>query len=208
MKVYSTIAFGLIAFSIPTLAAPAPPASSPTEASTNDYRMGPMVPMQFRGSTVEGGPDMELHGTAEQVITHLNKVHPGWEEEMESLDAIQKGALKARGWAGPPICFNTPGSDARAHIILGDGVSHLRRLGNQLCGTPANSCSRVSCSWYSAIYLCSDRNDPVGVPCNRIADAAESIANVCQKPGLWWQPARGHLSDTDGYTIVVRGDGC
>jgi hypothetical protein len=75
------------------------------------------------------------------------------------------------GW--PPGYIPTPD-----FLALVAGIEYLRGISGN-CRAPPRSCSRVSCSWGSAIYYCNDNAGEFWVPCRSLGDIAASIVTEC-----------------------------
>ncbi|CAI4220185.1 unnamed protein product [Parascedosporium putredinis] len=83
-----------------------------------------------------------------------------------------------------------------------NGISYLYGLGNGGCRAPAGwgGCSRTSCSYNAAIWLCNDRTVPVTIPCKYVADNAAGIHEKC-KHWVYDPPApRRTNGEYDYYT--------
>ncbi|KAK6519254.1 hypothetical protein TWF281_003090 [Arthrobotrys megalospora] len=192
MKLSTAIALSLISLFVPALAAPSPAFSG--------------VPMHVSGPVVPGGPNVELDGTAEEIVAKLDKLHPGWQKEQTTTG---KRSLETRYWRGTPKCERIGGNGALEHHIQ-SGINHLNNLGERQCGAPARDCSRVSCSHGSAIFLCSNRDHPISVPCNRIGGAAQRIKDDCTNRTFTFfgYYVDGQWENTDGYTVYIRDGVC
>ncbi|KAK6507774.1 hypothetical protein TWF481_006197 [Arthrobotrys musiformis] len=195
MKFSTTIYLGFISLLTPTLAIPTPSISMPLGSEGSMHVKGPVVP---------GGPNMDFDGTVEEVIEKMGEMNPEWERQQGPGKA-----LESRYWRGAPKCVNIGGKGALAHRI-DEGVRHLEGLGSRICSAPASDCSRVSCSYGSAIFLCSNRDRPADVPCERIGAAAKRIREDCTDPAFTFfgNYVDGHWIDTDGYAVYVRDGNC
>ncbi|KAK6335769.1 hypothetical protein TWF730_003145 [Orbilia blumenaviensis] len=191
MKFSTTMVLSLAALIAPSLAVPAPVIGTAMKVT------GPIVP---------GGTNVELSGTAEEVIAQLDKLHPGWQNEQPPSE---KRPLQARYWKDTPKCERIGGKGALHHAIK-EGATHLKNLGNRGCGAAPHDCSRVSCSHGSAVFLCNNNNYPLVVPCNRIGEATDRIADDCidNTFTIFGKYVDGQWSDTDGYTVFVRDGSC
>lgn len=99
---------------------------------------------------------------------------------------------------------------AAKYTEIRNGIRYLRQLTS---GKPANgpgpgACSRVSCSYKSAIYWCNDDNDRKELDSwEKVASNAEVVMHLCvwKLDGGVYQ-TRGQLFDPDGWNVIVRGD--
>ncbi|KAI1506171.1 hypothetical protein F5X99DRAFT_404218 [Biscogniauxia marginata] len=92
-----------------------------------------------------------------------------------------------------------------------EGIQYLRTLGPSLARVepgPAR-CDRVSCSWDSAIWLCNDRTDVLGVNWTDVADFAQAIQSNCH--GMGYRMAGEFDDDQDwntGWNVVIGASDC
>ncbi|KAK6343603.1 hypothetical protein TWF730_011194 [Orbilia blumenaviensis] len=196
MKVSTSVILGLVALLSPASGAPA--ATDPSSVTNV---------LTITGSIVPGGPELNLTGTLEELIPKIKEVYPNW-DPLANPDT-EKRSIEARYFQGSPTCWQAGDWDAAWKQLLAYNVPYLQNLGNAACGHSAvQECTRVSCSWGNAIYLCGKKS--VGVPCKRIGDAAKTIAEKC----YWSEPldinrwTRGYWADTTGYYVKVAGDRC
>ncbi|KAL5324510.1 hypothetical protein ACEPPN_009056 [Leptodophora sp. 'Broadleaf-Isolate-01'] len=105
-------------------------------------------------------------------------------------------------------CFPIPGTNwpkADSNCIW-EGIDYLRK-GAPFCWVNAHTCARISCSWNSAIYLCSDYGATWGHSCKYISGYAEDLIHSCTETniGASWT---GREFDTDNYSVYVMSDRC
>ncbi|KAK1760059.1 hypothetical protein QBC47DRAFT_408176 [Echria macrotheca] len=113
-----------------------------------------------------------VNGTVQQVLAHIQQTYPDYDPLVSSADnetsAIQLANLTSQTCGGFQVCPSG---------YINQGIDYLRTVkGKPHIGPGPNQCSRVSCSYDSAIYWCNDSDrelylDNFGV----IADAAKSI---------------------------------
>lgn len=112
-----------------------------------------IVPLDWEVE-VSPGKIATLNGTVQEVIAQAQAINPGFalqEIGPEPVKKRRRGPLSRRE---VKFCNNFGAADVGAIL---EGVSYLRRLGgsaNMKAGPRV--CSRVSCSYDSAIYLCND----------------------------------------------------
>ncbi|PHH91515.1 hypothetical protein CDD83_184 [Cordyceps sp. RAO-2017] len=92
-----------------------------------------------------------------------------------------------------------------------EGISYLRGLERE-AWLPAgpNACSRVSCSWGSAIWWCNiDSSPKLFGSFKAIADAAQHIMDHCPvKTYIHSSHVGGQLVHSDRWTVAVKADTC
>lgn len=111
------------------------------------------------------GTTLKVNGTVEKLVHELNKSYPDWENDESIIArALPAAEVAARDTSPNPLskraiwthhyCHYYDHYPARTTDIRA-GISYLRRLG----GGPwlgSRTCSRISCSYDSAIWLCND----------------------------------------------------
>ena len=91
------------------------------------------------------------------------------------------------------------------YSLFDEGIGYLKDLtdNEKICGSHKKGCSRVSCSWGAAIYLCNDsEEDQNEVECAAIARSVERLRDGCnnglpmkkKKKVLGWQAGPNSLS--------------
>lgn len=146
-------------------------------------------------------------------MKQVHKVNPDY--DFDNND----GGLEARGWPDREVREKdcNRGKHARGYWI-DEGIKYLRNLKGQ-CTLPETTCSRVSCSWNSAIWVCwnplpdSPRN--LKAAWNYVADYADGVASGawCPREPQLHDPftknlVRGKVWDPKGMAVVVREARC
>jgi hypothetical protein len=151
-----------------------------------------------------------LNGTVQEVRAHLLELNPNYDTEFAAAaNKSEVPAVVPRGSDNPPnvvICnvFDKPEGRAFVEYLM-EGLRYLRSISGQpTLGPGPGTCSRVSCSYDSAIYWCNDVIIFFNVELERvrrliakqnlftkvlpgfynIADGAEQIIDQCQ----FWNP--------------------
>ncbi|KAH7380835.1 hypothetical protein BKA64DRAFT_727540 [Cadophora sp. MPI-SDFR-AT-0126] len=86
-----------------------------------------------------------------------------------------------------------------------DGISYLQKV-TALCWVEGNKCSRISCSYKSAISLCNVTPVRKGLSCSNMASYAQDILNKCTYDVGIMRFVGGQAWDTEGYNINVYRD--
>lgn len=114
-----------------------------------------------------GGPPVVLNGTVEEVHAELLRLNPNWDSDFPQRVARsqdQDWTLEKRTdfSMANTLCDATWGS---AHDgPISEGIERLERIGGvPRLGPGPGKCSRVSCSWDSAIWWCNDVGPPLSL---------------------------------------------
>jgi hypothetical protein len=115
------------------------------------------------------------------------------------------------------INCNVGGWGPAGTTTIQQGMAYLRGLGNRGCRVGGRSCTRISCSYRSAIWLCNDNDWEIAPACNYLLEYAGNIIGKCKRTnyfscrtcpfGVWTDHVTGQQFDTDRYNIIVREDG-
>ncbi|EPS45530.1 hypothetical protein H072_443 [Dactylellina haptotyla CBS 200.50] len=122
--------------------------------------------------------------------------------KFSTIVTLTAAALSNYASAAPAADFGA--LTTKAEIVpryLKDAQSAIK------CGSAARTCTRVWCDGGAAIEICNDLTSSITVPCQKVADAADSIAKDCRNHASL-ETTRGQWFDTVGYNIVVRYGGC
>ncbi|SPO01665.1 uncharacterized protein DNG_04338 [Cephalotrichum gorgonifer] len=170
----------------------------------------------FTGDFGPNGVTMTLNGTIEEVIGQAEAMQPGFTKKINKLiaDRHNDAAGIAAGddsWRHRLVATKDCALDgwAKEYRIL-QGIDYLNSLPNGVVQLEKYGCSRVSCSYNSAIYLCwqpfAGAPDLYTPSWAYVADYAEGIVREwCPKDdgrvrGKAWYPK--------GMAVHVRKDNC
>ncbi|KAG9250323.1 uncharacterized protein F5Z01DRAFT_677884 [Emericellopsis atlantica] len=134
------------------------------------------------------GETFSMEGTVEQVHQELTRRNPNYladfgieldERDDDSNDALVTRDTCHSEWHSIVCGWDSPIAETKA---IRAGISYLRGVpGKPHLGAGPGNCSRVSCSYSSAIYWCNDRNKAWSLGSfNSIAKGAQCIYNDCQ----------------------------
>ncbi|KAL4924954.1 uncharacterized protein BDV17DRAFT_294903 [Aspergillus undulatus] len=195
--------------------------ASPT-GPTVEIPKSTVTEMTWDVQAFPNGPTLTLTGTVEQVHAQLVGLNPNYDNEdfgteFESADAdplnpVANTALSAdandrrREWH---FCMPQGSMRNMAWVPrIKEGISYLRKVK----GKPklrAGACSRVSCSWESAIWWCNDNSEEKTLPSyNNIAQGATDILNKCADLEHPAKPFGGSLDHPDQWRVVVKKGDC
>ncbi|KAF5686959.1 tol [Fusarium circinatum] len=187
------------------------------QAVDNPLKGYKVVPMEWTGSSEEGANPVTLTGTAEEVVSQIQKLNPDYvfpdnttEPEMEKRSQ------------GHIICKvgRFGAMDVRAAHRERD---YLRSLGNNVChvGAGPRTCTKIACATGDAIILCNDNGHAISPRCSYLADYIDHIIRACSwtvnSPPCTTRPCgpswsvdmvRGQQFDSDNYNVIVAKDTC
>ncbi|KAL3464647.1 hypothetical protein BJX64DRAFT_286138 [Aspergillus heterothallicus] len=191
MRAQSTSAFwaliailtllAMVASALPALA-PLGPATIKDEFVVPSWEVAP-----YPGAT-----PIFLNGTVEQVYAKLLEINPNYDDDWngETMNGVVEPELETRDVDHKIECLRDIGPTQK---FIKAGIRYLRKI-NGRPHLPAGECSRVSCSYNSAIYWCNDKDHDAYLPSfNNIADGAQVILNICFNTKNDWKRARGIL---------------
>jgi hypothetical protein len=181
-----------------------------------------MVPSTFIGSY--GGHGFNLNGTVQEVMAQLEEKHPGVhleKREMMSLHVRDKVRFHyssshnstSHSQIMPPLCIPITGWNWQntGMEYINAGIYYLTNLNGRL-GMPPKSCSRISCSYNSAIYLCNDNDYHIEPASAYIASYAKDLVDLCTTGSFDKFPkyryTGGQEFGNDGYNVIVKHDNC
>ncbi|PMD64196.1 uncharacterized protein K444DRAFT_626073 [Hyaloscypha bicolor E] len=162
----------------------------------------------FRGEV--NGHAFEETGTVQEVWATLKARHPEFE-----LDATAVAERKEkRDKVLPPLCIPVAGQDwnfAEAAAI-DDGINYLKGLKSTL-SIAGNTCSRISCSYNSAIHWCNDNNGEVSADSGYLASFAQDLQDHCQHcissgHSFFCVVGGQEFEDDEHYNVIVRDASC
>ncbi|KAK3385264.1 hypothetical protein B0H63DRAFT_472630 [Podospora didyma] len=164
------------------------------ELRTADELNGlPITDMIFEGPITEGGPVVNLTGTAQSI--YERSFAPKSEVTGSDLDDrdLDTRANDINCKQGSPVNFSQ----------CYEGISYLRRLGRAWCGAGPFSCARVSCSNDCGMFLCNAGNTAFRASCSDIANDMMGIRRECGRPrGRGRTVAAGQMSFGNHYTYL------
>ncbi|KAG4425483.1 hypothetical protein IFR04_001402 [Cadophora malorum] len=180
----------------------------------------PVEPMEFN-LTIDGTP-FAGHGTIQQVYAQYTTSHPSFKlPEYLSLGAAL--ALKAKNdrvqgtvaaeveKRGKSSVFCLPNPQVQWVMAPESGVwqniNFLRGVQPDLCRFAARSCRKLACANSASIFVCNWNDSTLWRACSYMGSYAEDIINRCpQYRSVGY--VGGQEDDTDGYSVIVRGDPC
>ncbi|KAK4160029.1 hypothetical protein QBC43DRAFT_338541 [Cladorrhinum sp. PSN259] len=178
------------------------------------------VEMSWEVEIAPGGPTMIMNGTVQQVHAQLLQVNPNYDSDFAQITAARKAAAAA-ATITTRVLKRDPHTDCDIYDItesalkfrILEGVDYLHHVrGQPFLGPGPRTCSRVSCSYGSAILWCNDSPDTKTLPSfDIIADAANEIVTNCPEmdtPALGVYTISGQRWFDDQWNVIVRGTRC
>lgn len=178
-----------------------------------------------------GGRHMNFTGTIQEAIAQIAGVNPDWMEQFNfttNLDTTLTicattnftttvKTINSHARAGPqlktefynnPLCKTDWIKSAKFDAIM-DGINYLHKVkGQPSLPSGPGQCSRVSCSWNSAILWCNDNPFDFSLDAfGRIADGAWFLMKNC---GQAWgsHQTGGQAFSPDGWNVIVKYANC
>ncbi|KAK3312909.1 hypothetical protein B0H66DRAFT_607968 [Apodospora peruviana] len=118
--------------------------------SAEEGPTSPLVPMQFAGPLVVGGPEVKLEGTAQEIYEQIIKLNPSydpqaakgvtkaqWKEENTKITLGTRSESPSNGLEARQSYECNLGGWVRTWGDCIEGLTYLRRLGNAWCRAPA-----------------------------------------------------------------------
>ncbi|KAK4210111.1 hypothetical protein QBC37DRAFT_293148 [Rhypophila decipiens] len=167
--------------------------------------------MTWKVDPFNNGTIVEITGTVQDVIAELYKINPQYLEHHFMVDDDSDKLTITHKQDNHVICNPRPGHWVHARYYpIQDGISYLRQIGGrpELSAGPG-TCSRVSCSWKSAIWWCNDDDKPMSLDSfGDIADCAQEIVDICHKRDQWEFYVVGQNFNDGNWNCIVRGANC
>lgn len=166
----------------------------------------------FTGPFGPEGEVLTFNGTVEDVVKQVLEVNPDY-----NFNATDTG-IEARGWPDRRVARTDCNfRDFARGYWINEGIKYLRYL-NGRWGLDAGECTRVSCSWNSAIWVCFHPDGSTKrfeKNWQYVADYADGIASGawCPREEQPYDPftqylVRGKVWDPEGLSVSIRKDKC
>ncbi|KAH6842263.1 hypothetical protein B0I37DRAFT_194902 [Chaetomium sp. MPI-CAGE-AT-0009] len=186
-------------FSMGALAAPNP---------RQDYQYSDL---EWRVET-SPGHTVTVNGTIEALVTQLLQQQGAADPDTDSNAPEATTPTIARRTAdfsrGSYYCG---GPWPYAHMAAyWEGLRYLRSITGEVRVPPGpRMCSRVSCSYGAAVWICNDRTDELRLDAfARIADGVSYIIGRCATTAWGTTQVAGQVFHPDLWNVIVRRDDC
>ncbi|EMR72462.1 putative secreted protein [Eutypa lata UCREL1] len=106
----------------------------------------------FHGRVVDGGQNVTLKGTVEQIVAQIKRVNPTYFARNSTIKASDHDESKAEAGKSTLFCNLPDGAPGYIEPIE-EAIQYLGAL-NGYCGASPGpgACGRISCSYQSAIW--------------------------------------------------------
>ncbi|KAK8079396.1 hypothetical protein PG997_007214 [Apiospora hydei] len=136
----------------------------------------PISKMIWRGQIEAGRPEMSFNGTVQEVVAQIRLIKPDFPAGLNTSTPLPNKD------DGHEVQCGVGGSGTADVTYINDGINYLHGIpGN--CGVSAGNpgtCARISCSYNSGIWLCSENGQQVLWSCSALGDIAENDCFTCQ----------------------------
>ena len=189
-----------------------------------------MYPASFTGDFGPNGETMTLNGTIQEVMAQIEDINPGFTAEINKQIAMSNAAADADADVGPrgeddawrerkvakKDCMGNAGRCLKNRLL--EGVEYLYKVPKNKARLEARGCTRVSCSWDAAIFMCWEpfKGAPkvYEQPWWYVGDYAKGIAlewcptSRSDSGGRILEFVHGKTWDPKGLAVHVRKDRC
>ncbi|KFX92339.1 hypothetical protein V490_05438 [Pseudogymnoascus sp. VKM F-3557] len=111
-----------------------------------------LADMTYVGPVTPGGKDYTLVGDAKDIHEQILALNPSYSIDDFNIPAPQDAQLVDRSVVSNQCDVSTRYAQQAA---TKEGIKHLNSLGAGYCRLGPTVCTRVTCSWNSAIYYCN-----------------------------------------------------
>ncbi|KAL4956668.1 hypothetical protein BDW69DRAFT_181340 [Aspergillus filifer] len=171
-----------------------------------------------KSKPIRDGPILTLTGTIEKVHAQLREINPNYDEDWKNVPESDDfsgfspstviDVLKAAADQKVLSCSKASESTANRKRIE-EGIDYLRKRKGQVTVTtyPTYRCSRVSCSYNSAIFWCNESKMDLTLDSTKpIADAAPYVLDNCNYPKR--DQVKGHAVYPGAWRTILQGSDC
>ncbi|EGD84880.1 hypothetical protein H112_08597 [Trichophyton rubrum D6] len=164
--------------------------------------------MIYTGPVTPGGDNVTLEGTIQEIFHQILKLNPSYKPEdfPDAPHSPRKVSSKLEKRIPGDIICDPSGTKRAWRKHIEEGVAYLKRAPQaSLCRVRNRSCSRISCSWDSGIFLCNDRDSWFEEFCPLLGNYADEILRGCQQSRT---KVAGQKFDPQNYNVLVKFDKC
>ncbi|KAI1763251.1 hypothetical protein GGR53DRAFT_531702 [Hypoxylon sp. FL1150] len=158
----------------------------------------------WMGNVTADGPEVSLTGASfHDIEAQIRQANPGFEwpaDETPEWSTINKDI--------DHLSCNLPQFWWAVKFRIQEGIDYLNGKTGR-CYIPAGPqyCTRISCSYHSAIFWCNDNDHAVWIDCNLWSSYAQAIIDKCtvDDPS---QDVKGQQFSTENWNIIVGYSEC
>ncbi|KAG4413450.1 hypothetical protein IFR04_013427 [Cadophora malorum] len=161
-----------------------------------------IAPLHLTGTI--NGVTVDHNGTIEEAFAQLEAEHPELGADLTAASSPDAKSPDKR-YMTDVHCIPVSGQNWRRanDVVIGQGIKYLRN-NNLVCGVNPHSCSRVSCSYDSAIWVCNNNNEWIGPDCKLIASFAQALRDRCYFTDGIHDPATGGQAwDNENWNVNI-----
>ncbi|KAK3987509.1 hypothetical protein QBC44DRAFT_245830, partial [Cladorrhinum sp. PSN332] len=178
--------------------------------------------LEWEAQPTPDSPFIHVNGTIQNLVAELTRLNPHLEADIDAAiraseqetsanpELAARDLLAKRYDVDGYFCF---GRWAAGRLDpLNEGIRYLRGVGGRPTRGPGpGNCSRVSCSYKTAIYWCNDNSGTKTLNSfGAIADGVQHLASRCRRfisNGQWsYTESSGQVFYKDKWNVVVRYD--
>ncbi|OTA52106.1 hypothetical protein K449DRAFT_427368 [Hypoxylon sp. EC38] len=160
--------------------------------------------LTWTGNITNNGPEMSFNGSSFQDIeVQILQANPefSWNDHQDTNDSITLSTRAKHHLSCDPNNIWW----AQAFRIQ-EGIDYLRgKTGTCSMVAGPRVCTRISCSYKSAIWWCNDNDYPIQEDCSVWSDYAQDILDNCQTNDASSR-VRGQEFSTNDWNIMVGFD--
>ncbi|KAI1407984.1 hypothetical protein F5Y13DRAFT_194831 [Hypoxylon sp. FL1857] len=159
--------------------------------------------LTWTGTVTKNGPKMSFNGSSfEDIEAQIHRMNPdfSWDDQDVIGTPVHSTSEKAHLTCDPNNIW-------WAQVFrINQGIEYLKgKTGTCSMGPGPRVCTRISCSYKSAIWWCNDNDYSIEEDCSIWANYAQDIVDQCQTHDATAR-VRGQEFSTDNWNIMVGFD--
>ncbi|KAI4861336.1 hypothetical protein F4820DRAFT_452028 [Hypoxylon rubiginosum] len=179
--------------------------SPPTNAFNqlpNGYTLGNIT---WKGNVTNDGPEVSFTGPSfRDIEAQIFQMNPSFTWPEQNTTGLSDFPEKSLGH----LTCDLANFYWAKKFRIDDGINYLKgKTGRCYIEAGPKVCSRISCSFHSAIFWCNDNDTPLWIDCGLWSQYAQNIVDACtiDDPS---QEVKGQQFDTDNWNIIVGYSEC
>ncbi|XXH02105.1 hypothetical protein Hte_008471 [Hypoxylon texense] len=188
-------------FSMAAAAGTSPPAYL-SNGLPSGYTIGDIT---WKGNITNGGPEMSFTGPSfRDIEAQILQANPNftWPDQ-NTTDSVPFSEKKQDF-----LTCDLANFWWAVKYRIQDGINYLKgKTGRCYIEAGPKVCSRISCSYHSAIFWCNDNDAPLWIDCNLWSQYTQNIVDQCSVDNPS-QDVKGQQFDSDNWNIIVGYSDC
>ncbi|KAI2631532.1 hypothetical protein GGS26DRAFT_98382 [Hypomontagnella submonticulosa] len=138
-----------------------------------------LAPMTWKGNITAEGPEVAFTGANfKDIDDQIHQANPDFTwPEVTANDTTPDSAVKSKSW----LTCDPNNIWWAQEFRIEEGVAYLRgKSGQCYMAAGPRVCTRISCSYKSAIWWCNDQPNGIWIDCALWANYAQDILDKCQ----------------------------